>query len=192
MIKLNLLPPPEREKLRQNKSLRFLFRTCLALTGIFLSYFVLLLVLWFFIGAEAKIFQQELESAENLFERSSLRSLQEQILRINKKTEAALEIQQNQLYFSKLVEEVSALTPAQIKLTSVSIAKGGKETKAEETLFLVVQGFSPKREFFQAFQKSLEDSDFFLKIESPLSNFLSQTDLTFRLEAEINREKIKL
>jgi hypothetical protein len=79
--------------------------------------------------------------------------------------------------WSKIFVSLSQITPADITLTAVHAEKE----------HIKISGFSKTREAFLEFQKKIEESEF-KNLKSPESNFVSQKDFIFEIEADIDKD----
>lgn len=193
MIKLNLLPPEEKNQISQKKTISLTIKAGLSFLGVLLTFFVFLLLIWNFSNSEVKIIQQDLAETQNAFEQASLNQLQKQIKEINQDIATVYNLQKEQLYFSLVLKEISQLTPSQITLENITISKNEPAAKSKEEPFyaLKISGLAPHRNDLLNYQTTLEENNLLFELQSPLSNLLTQVNVSFVLEAKINTQQIK-
>ncbi len=170
MIKLNLLPLQEKEALALEKTQRWIIFYGSAITGIFLIFVALLIIIWAFIAIQLKSAVNNLESVQSSFKGQDLKTQQAAVADLNKYLEKIASIQKNQKSYSVLLISLSNLVPSGIRLNTLAIDRSDE---------ISLNGYAQRRELILAFKDSLEKSNLFTDIENPLSNLIKQTDINF-------------
>ncbi len=170
MIKLNLLPPQEKEILASEKIHRWVIFYGSAILGILFIFAALLGVIWIFIGVQLKSVASNLEAIQNSFRGQDLKTQHTAVPNLNKYLEKIHGIQRNQKSYSSFLVALTKIMPEGIRLDSLSV---------DESNEVILNGYAPKRELVISFKDSLERSNLFENIESPLSNLIKETDINF-------------
>lgn len=182
MIKLNLLPPQEKEALVLEKTQRWIIFYGSAITGIFLIFIALLIIIWVFITIQLKSAVNNLESVQGSFKGQDLKTQQAAVADLNKYLEKIASIQKNQKNYSALLINLSNLVPSGIRLNTLTLDKNGE---------ISLNGYAQRRELILTFKDSLEKSNLFAGIENPLSNLIKQTDINFYFKFKILPDALK-
>ncbi len=86
----------------------------------------------------------------------------------------------NQLYsWSQTLNELAGLTPGEVALLEFN-------GSAQNGVF-TLKGFAKTRDALIAFQNNLNDSAYFIAIDSPLENYLQKDEVTFLINGQLNR-----
>lgn len=177
-ILINLLPPERREEI---KNLRY--------TGIILKIGVMavfaLVVLacfsyacFYFISVEERsideetaLFEQTASYKEALKNQNSLREYD----KIASKVKSGFEKQEK---YWGVISEINSITPKGIVFSMFALSEEGE---------LSLKGIAYTRTDMLDFKKGLEQSSLFEKVESPISNFVVETDINFEFTAKIKK-----
>lgn len=170
MLKLNLLPPEEKNALMIEQSQRWIVFYGSAIAAILLIFAGLLGAIWLSINYQLKNAAAEFNSVQTSLKGRDLKSQEEQISQTNAFLKNLDNIQRGQKIYSDLLIALSDLVPPGAKLTSLTI---------DEKNAVALYGFAAQREQILAFKEALENSKLFKDIESPLSNLVKQTDINF-------------
>ena len=174
-IDINIIPDEEKKERKAEKKMGFILRISFS---VFFALTVLSGVLFFaqfalnadYNAAKAdsqnrrQNFSKESEETEGFL--TSVNALSQKI----KKTSDEIP------HWSKIFVNLSRFTPVEIKLTLVDVEKE----------HIKINGFSKTREAFLEFQKKLEEGEF-KNLKSPESNFVSQKDFIFEVEADFDK-----
>jgi len=170
MIRLNLLPPQEKEILAHEENRRWVVYYGSAVILILLVFLGLLGAIWFGINIQLNSAVNALDSIKTSFKGQNLKTQQTAIVALNKYLARIENIQKNQKDYSSLLILLTNLIPEGVRLESFSV-----DEKDAATL----TGFAAKREQVLALQENINNSGLFEKVESPLSNLVKQTDIEF-------------
>lgn len=180
---MNLLPEKDLKRLKLMRLRRLLVFRILLIS----AYGLLIVgVLW---GAEILIQREADAVVEKVNVQKSEESaarflvLQEKIQEFNRNLTQAARVQQDQVVLSPLLVEIALLTPAEVRLTDLQISQ--EENRG------FVRGVALTRESLLVFEREMRSSDFFLEIESPLSNLTSKENVEFGLKFIFDQEKLE-
>lgn len=183
MITINLLPKKEIKRLKLLKLHSFLFSSILLLSGF------AVLVIFLFLGSDLLLrrnlgrINQQLENKMQEGDAPSFLELKNKIDQLNQTLEQVARLQTNHIRLSPSLIELSRLVPPELSLTSLKIYR--QEGYAE------IAGIAKRRDKLLEFQDSIEKSDFFEAVESPLSNLTSKENIEFQLRFKIKGEFLK-
>lgn len=179
-LKINLLPPSRKERLKFIKAYHLAIKV--GLNSLF-ALVVFILFLFFFrlsIRIQTDILQEEwhrLEKSEeySLFERNKKL--------INEYSTYAVKIEKNfspTFVYWKILDKIDSSLPEKTFLKELSIKEN----------LVILKGRSSSRDEFVSFKELLEKEKIFSEIQSPLSNFTSSQNVEFEIIAQLkNKEK---
>jgi len=171
MIKLNLLPPREKEEAKLADFIHWLvFFTTPIL--VFLIIFILLLGGAFFsLFVMTKAQEEAIEIRESGSKMQELFQTEKKIAEINQILDQVHRKQKETISWTLILEEMSEITPKGIYLTNFSYDKNSN------TIHLI--GWAEERKDVLFMEKLLEESPLFEQVNSPLSNLLKQEEINF-------------
>ncbi len=171
MIKVNLLPPAEKNKLKLEKLQKKIYFCFLWLAGVLLIFVGLLLSTYF-------IIQVMLQGQENLIDQrkasqknKEIALMQERINQANQRLKLVNKKQQTFVVWTPILLEFSDLVPNQVHLTNLSYQEANERLR--------LSGYAQTREDLLIFEEKLKTSNFFTDLESPLTNIIKQRDINF-------------
>lgn len=170
MIKLNLLPPQEKEVLALERIQRWIVLYGSAIFGILLIFVSLLTIIWIFITIQLKSVTSNLDSIQSSFKGQDLITQQTAVASLNSYLEKIDAIQKNQKNYSNLIIFLAEIIPAGVRLDTLSLNEQNEVS---------LNGFAQRRELVVSLKDALEKSELFSDIESPLSNLVKETDINF-------------
>jgi len=100
------------------------------------------------------------------------------IRQINSKLNFITRIQNDFIYWSKLVEELAKITPADV---SFHLIKANANDKT-----INIKGRAKLRDSLLSFKQNMENSSTFNNIDFPLKNILEKNDIDFEINANLN------
>lgn len=180
MIKINLLPPEEKENLKLQETRRWIIfygNSILISSGFFAALLIIVLI---FVSTQLKNANLDLAAAQTSFQGQDLKAQQDLIKDLDNKLAKIDKMQKEKKQISDILISLSNITPEETRLNSLSI-----NNKNE----LVISGFAKNRENIIRFKEILENSSLFENIENPLSNLIKQTDIDFTFNMKISQKK---
>lgn len=177
---INLLPLPEKERVyknlltRQVRSLGVLVVTVLVGSSIFI------LNTMVFLKVQSKEFKQNL-SAEGLDAGTyQAKSLEDTIKKLNVRLAKYREFRSDQVSWLDIFRNLQEVVPSGANLTAMSVdSKEGK---------VILSGQARSRDDVVLMEGRLKKSDFFERVESPISNFLEKQDARFSFTFYLARQ----
>ncbi len=176
LIKLNLLPPSEKEDLAFREKQRWVLLYGGAILGITLIFIVLLVANWLSVFIQLKNANTDLLNLQQGEKGLDIKTQEENFQNLNRILETIDRYQSNQKRFSLILIELAQITPANIHLESIDIKKDQ----------MTLSGFAPERKNLLEFEKVLKESHFFNSVENPLSNLIKAENITFYLKLTLN------
>ncbi len=174
---INLLPPKYKEELRKEKR----FNLLITLEIILLSFLISLVLILFSIKIDiaAGIKEQEVifESASRQF--SYFEPIKERIDLTNKEISIADSFYKNQYKPTLLIEEMSALLPKGVYLTSLSYEK--------KTMAVNLAGFSPTVDALLEFRDNIRSRGEFEDVSFPIILWMQPADINFNISLKVKR-----
>lgn len=184
MISLNLLSPEKKKKLKEKETL-FAFR--------YAAYFCLVfLVINFLLFYGAKLYlDHKLTSLKNEVSQTTLNlpsgqgtALNSTIEQINDNIILIASVQTDYTEWSDYLADFTALVPANISLTQLSLN--------QESGDIQISGHADLRDDFLKLKSNLDQTKIIADLNSPLSNLIKKDDVNFVLSAKIVLDKYKL
>lgn len=169
-IKLNLLPPQEKEAIAVDRAHRWIIFYGSAILGILLIFIVLLGTIWLYLAIQLKTVSVNLNSSQAGLQGQDLKTQQDLIAQLNKDLVEMDVLQKNHKLYSKFLIALTELIPAGARLNGLDI------NDKEE---VIMEGFAQRRDQVIFLKDSLEKSALFSNVESPLSNLVKQADINF-------------
>ncbi|MFH0852676.1 MAG: PilN domain-containing protein [bacterium] len=175
MIKLNLLPPDEKKEIASRNALR---RIIAFGSGTLFFIFIFLMLLgsvWLYLSIQLNSIGDLLAKAETNPESQSVQEIKKEVEGINSRLQYLNKLQGQENDYSEKLAKISELIPAGIILKNISAT----DKK------ISLQGNAASREALLLFEGALNTSPDFKNLDSPLSNFLKETDIEFTFMFEI-------
>ena len=182
-MKLNLLPPKEKEKLELDDLNQLIFFLAIRI-AIFLLIFILLLISTYYcLSILLKEQKRLIEINENDIRIQQLVKMEERIKNVNQQL-TKINLKQNELViWTSVLEELAKIIPSGVYLTNFSYRLFDNKIN--------LSGWAENRDKLINLKNSLEESVFFVNLDSPLSNLIKQTDINFSFTLEpvsLNKE----
>lgn len=171
LLKLNLLPPSEKKKIKLSKLARliisFELRVCFLIIVFSLLMVSVFLFLYILTGAQANLVEQTKsnQKVQELFE------MEEKIKNANISINQIRQKQDEMIVWTPVLEHLSEITPNGIYLKTFSFVEANGE--------ISLSGHADKREDLLKYKGLLKESDYFESVESPLSNIIKKEDISF-------------
>jgi Tfp pilus assembly protein PilN len=181
MIKLNLLPPPEKKEFARNQFQRWIIFYGVRIIGILLIFSFLLAIIWLYIDIQLQAANKDYNSIQTGLRGTDLKMQQEKTVLLNTTINKISLAQKNQKNYSGFLASLTNLVPPGIRLEAISLDKNNEGT---------LNGFAQKREQIIAYKDLLDKSGLFVNIENPLSNLVKQTDINFYFKFKIVLEAL--
>ncbi|MBU2036666.1 PilN domain-containing protein [Patescibacteria group bacterium] len=170
MIKLNLLPPDEKEQLNLDRLRRWVVFYGSGLLCSLSVFIFLLIVIWFSLFIQLKSLGESLDIAQRSQQGQDLKAHQDLIKELNVKIEKLGQSEKDRQNYSLIFLALAKIMPAGTRIERLSL---------DEKNQMVIAGYAQKRENLLDLKASLEKSALFTDIESPLTNLIKQTDIAF-------------
>lgn len=183
---INLLPPIEKEFLKQEETKRLL-----AILGVvFLAFLICLVLILLFIGiyisSQAELKEIETLAKEKEFKQSESQVFQEKIILANSTFSQLSSFYQKNPNFSQIIEEISKTLPEGVYLTNLSFVFDLSTETKNPGIQVSLSGFSPTREILFEFKKNLEKNPGFKEVYFPPTNWIKPLNVDFNLSLQWN------
>jgi cell division protein FtsL len=182
---MNLLLPEDQKKIRNERLARLAETSGAGLFFLALIANALLFSAYIFLAMQSKDMSYQLEVAKNSGELKRAQSLDQAINDLNKQSRV---VQENNKIIRDPTPELSRIIdmkPRGIAINTMTYARPIDEKKA---VSLLLGGHANTRDNLLSFVSSLEKSDVFAKVYSPVSNLLSRQELEFSLVLDLKSE----
>ncbi|MEA1925774.1 MAG: PilN domain-containing protein [Patescibacteria group bacterium] len=181
-ININLLPPEQKDKLRDLRIVGIIFKigtTALFSLGIF----------WIFL----QFCNQAIIIQKNVFDKGftqfthtdSFKEVQKSQNEIKQYSKQAKQIRSGLIAKNScwnVINEINCIIPDDVYLKKLSIYESEEE---EETLKL--NGFAFHRQSLLLFEKKLKENEMFTNVESPISNLVMNENISFEFKAVLKK-----
>jgi len=182
MVRLNLLPPKEKEALRLAQIPRGIWAWTAALALALTFFLVFLAAVYFSAAGELKSTQENYRLIQESSQGKDLKSQQDLIKNFNSQLVQIASLQENHRYYSRALIEILNLMPSGIRLENLTVNEKNQVT---------LSGFASSREKIIVFKDALEKSAKFTNMENPLSNLLKQTNINFYFKFDLTSQILK-
>jgi len=176
MIKLNLLPPEEKNWLRLNQIQRWIIFYGSAILSSFIIFVALLTVIWLSLSIQLKNTSTNFSAIQQGLPGQSIKTQQNLIDELNAELNRISQLEKNRQDYSKILISLAGMMPAGTRLEELTIGEQNKIT---------IAGHAQAREQVINLKNSLTDSPLFTDVASPLDNLVKQTDINFSFSATI-------
>lgn len=177
MITLNLLPAEEKQLIASQKSLREInFYGLLGLLSIFF-FLVLLGIIWLYLLIQLNSADRILKEVQSSSQSKAFNDFKEGVKQTNDELKYIDQLASQENDYSPILKNLFGLLPPGVKTKSVSL-NGNK---------VELSGNAVDRQAVVSLRDVLEKSPDFQKLDSPLSNFLKQSNIDFYFTFEIKK-----
>ncbi|MBU1255743.1 PilN domain-containing protein [Patescibacteria group bacterium] len=176
MIKLNLLPPREKEKLELDKLNNLIFFLAVRIAIFLLIFTLLLIVTYYSLFILLKEQERLIEINENDIRIQQLVKIEEKIKNVNQHLDKIHLKQKESVVWTPILEELAKITPLGVYLSNFSYKLSINKIN--------LSGWAESRDKLIRFKDSLEESVLFNNLESPLSNLIKKNDIDFNFTFE--------
>ena len=178
MIKLNLLPPEEKQEIAGQKAFRRTLAGGFSGLAFVLIFLAILGSTWFYSLIQLRSIQEIVSELEASPQNQIFRDIKKEIDGINQKMQAFDKLKSQENDYSFYLQRLTELVNPGIKFNSVRL----DGTKVS------LSGRSSTREALLSFKSALESSADFQNVNAPLSNFLKQNDIDFTFSFELKNQ----
>jgi Tfp pilus assembly protein PilN len=177
MITLNLIPPEQKDKLK-NKKIYSILKDLLLLFLLFSIIISIMLV-------GSKYYLQE--KLTDLMNRNSISiqsndNINKRIITINRKIDEVYTIQKESIRWSYLLQKIEKLTSANASTSEINISRQGA--------YIEIIGRTKKRTNLLELKQNLDQSGLFSKVNLPINDLIERENNSFNIRADVKLEKI--
>ena len=201
MIRINLLSPLDKENLRWEKINNVAGKS---ITWILLAEAIFVGVFLFsveYLKTEEKVVAAQLDIANSLPQTQEVAAIEQESKLSASKVESIYAVRQGQVEWTLLFEKISEMTPAGVRLESISMqeesAKTVKGEKAdavkpaqEKKTEVQITGNAKTREMLLAFENKLKGESIFSGLEYDDANYVQSIDIDFRYSFQVPQEEL--
>jgi len=176
---INLLPPQQKEELREEENLKLILILGIVFVGFLISLFLILSFIKIYLSNSLVVQKLFLEEKEK--EASLNKDFEEKIKSYNQNLLKLGSFYENQLNLTEVFEKISQILPSGTYLTDFSfnlVQEAEKKGKGLPQISLT--GFCPSREILMEFKESLEKEEKFKDVSFPPENWVRPNDINFR------------
>jgi len=176
---INLLPPQQKEELREEEKLRLILILEIVILAFLISLTLILSSIRTNILSQVQIQKIFLEQREKEFKSTKFQELEKRIGDYNSILSELDSFYDRNLNLTEILEKTSKTLPAGTYLTTFNFNL--------LTSQISLSGFCPNREILFEFKKNLEQEEKFEKVYFPPSNWVIPTDINFSASFQIKR-----
>lgn len=175
---INLLPPEEKEILRQEKSWKLILILGILSLIFLISFALILFSIKIYLQSQLDFQKTLVKLEEERAKTFGIKNLQSEIAALNQNLSKLNSFYQRQISLTEILEKISKILPPEIYLNNF--------TYQRNTLQISLSGFAPSRENLLEFKKKLEEEKSFKEVYFPPQNWLKTTNIDFFLTFKIN------
>lgn len=168
---INLLPLPEKEKIYGALFKRQVHTFGLTAVVIFIGGAVLVLNTFAFLKIQIRELRQVLRTEVASAETQNAQVIEESVKTLNVQLSRYSDFRQKSVSPTLIFSKIEGLMPGGASLTTMLVNAADRK--------IILAGRADTREDVMFLENNLKKSDFFERVESPLSNFLEKTDPAF-------------
>jgi Tfp pilus assembly protein PilN len=183
MLKINLLPPSQKQALRENEISRWFLYFFSSLGFLMVIFGLLCLSTYFYLFILVQSQKQAISSAQDKIQSQELKNIEIQISETNQKIKKIYASFDSFIYWTEILEDFSKDIPKGIYLKNLSYRLEDNQIRLD--------GHANTRQVLLDFEKIIKNNQEFADLESPISNLLKQTDIDFSFNFKIDPQKAK-
>lgn len=172
---INLLPPQQKEELRQEQKLKLILIFGILLVSFLVSLFLILSLVRNLIEAKSEYFKEEDKDM------AIIQAEEGKIKEANLMFSQLDNFYSGQIRLVAYLEKISRLTPEGVHLTNFNFSPDQKKGKNQ----ISFSGFSPDRKTLLLLKENLEKEQGFSEIYFPAENWVKPTDINFTVSFKI-------
>ena len=184
---INLLPPQQKEILKDQQYVRLLLILGTMVIVFLLSFLLIALSLRIYLQGEVSFQKALLVSFQESTEQSILQELKDR----NNAVQNVLSFYNTTTTLTPLFEEVAGALPPELSITSFSYTPGSQTKKKgiskETRAHLKLAGLAPTRKGLLVFRENLQKSALFENMVFPPSNWVTPRDIIFSIEMDMSQ-----
>ncbi len=171
MIKLNLLPPQQKEELRLVEFNRLLVSFAFRFSIVLVIFILLLISSYFCLLIIIRAQNNLIEVRQNDEKAQYQAEVEQRIEQINQEVGKISVKQDKLIIWTPILERLSKITPRGLYLINFSYQASNNKVS--------LTGWAENRDKLLRFEKLLKETPYFGEVEAPLSNLIKQTDINF-------------
>jgi len=185
---INLLPPQQKEELRNYKVKRIAIALAFAGTVFLLSFVLVLLTLSIHLQGEVDYQSSVLEAKRGKSRTDKIESIQDEFRVYNKRIDKIQSFYKQQDYPSEFLKELESTLPSSVYLTSLSYEKVSEGDYKARVSF---SGYCPDRNTLFELKNRMDEKERWENLKLPPSNWVEPADINFNVSFEIKSETKK-
>lgn len=177
-IRINLIPPYRKEKIAQTKRWRLVLRVEAVISLILGLFLLFLFGLGSFLDISLKAVSNFQDSSSEKVQYEKVNKMDRDFDLVNSQIGDILAIKEDQMYWSRLLIEMSASIIPGIEIGEI----------ASKNFNIILTGKSDSRDDLIKFKEKLESNGCFSDVNLPLSNLVSKENIDFQIDFKIKDE----
>lgn len=183
MITINLLSSQEKKDISYEKNNISVIGAFVVLSFVFILLGVVLYTIKDLQNNNYLAQASETKNLEKFLNQEGNKQIESKVKEINYYLATIKKIESERTDFSKSLVEIANLTTNGVRLYNIKLHKADKNFE--------ITGQADKRDDLLKFIDNLEKSDYFEGIESPSSNLISPTDISFTIKGKLTDKALK-
>lgn len=178
---INLLPPEQKEELREEEKLKLVFIFGTISLAFLISLSLILFLINISILTEVGIQKIYLAERERELQMSKIQEFKGVIEELNSTFSDLNYFYQNQFDITEILLNISETLPSGTYLTNLGLNLENGKFKVD------ISGFCPTREVLLTLKTNLENEGAFSEVYFPPSNWVEPSDINFTVNLVVNR-----
>ncbi|MCK5084988.1 MAG: hypothetical protein KAQ64_05035 [Candidatus Pacebacteria bacterium] len=199
MMKINLLSPVDKLNIKWEKIGRLTVYNYAIIIAIEVIFVFILLITVGYLSIENKKLDKQLDSMQLGSEVKEINSIKKEAMKYNNQLDSLFEIQEKQLYWTKILDDFSQIVSPGIKINNITIeleSSGISEKNKTKNISsqdnvgnfkVVITGDSKAMEDLLAFENNLKNSETFFNFNINPKNYDGEN---FRYALSVKREDV--
>ena len=154
-----------------------------------------------YLKTEEKVVAAQLDIANSLPETQEVAAIEQESKLSASKVESMYAVRQGQVEWTLLFEKISEMTPAGVRLESISMQEGSAKTvkggnpemvevAQEKKIGVEITGNAKTREMLLSFEDKLKGESMFSGLEYDDANYVQSIDIDFRYSFQVNEKDL--
>jgi Tfp pilus assembly protein PilN len=182
---INLLPQRKKRESEYIKMIRLSMRVGSVLVSSLFVFFLFIFLCQRVIRIEKEAMEREIDKFRSNKFYSSVIDDQEYIKELYSKKKIIQKRIGDKKKMNTIINQVNGIIPEKVVLSELSL----KENEDGKKLDLLLRGEAENREVVVLLKNNLESEELFEEIEAPISNFVSNEDVSFEFKAKVEVNK---
>ncbi len=176
-IKINLIPLAKKEAIAKNKKLKLVIKLEIIISLALIAFFIVLMSFQYISNLNLNVYLSGQKKNKNLTQYNKINQYDINFKQANLKIKNVIAIEKQQLYWSKMFTQLSAIIFPGITIDDLST----------ENFKVTIQGKADTRDELIVFKNKLDKNNCFSDVNLPLSNLVNRSNINFKISFQTKK-----